>query len=210
MQWFNKPLAKRTFAHTWFLYPIAILLSVGIWVLAFEAFHIPTDYEKISLFFGADIHDLSFTERLQEKYDVEKVRAIDAFGEHPASPGYYTKLNIYLNNTDLLILPEKTLDEFDAENGIHLFFAEIDDKTMETYGVSDYEPYLSEEKTYGLKLKEAGKDCWLSPYMGFDEEQDYYLTLSVTSKNLGALSEEGNENNDNGLTMMSHLLGGIA
>ena len=46
--------------------------------------------------------------------------------------------------------------------------------------------------------------------MGFDEEQDYYLTLSVTSKNLGTLSEEGNENNDNALTMMNDLLGGIA
>ena len=42
MQLFNKESAKKTFAHTWYIYPLTIGLITLVWIWGFQTFHLPS------------------------------------------------------------------------------------------------------------------------------------------------------------------------
>ena len=205
MQLINKDAIKKTFAHTWYIYPISVILMTLVWMWGFQAYHQPTKLEKLTMFIAANVKRTSFANKIMnDNYPREKLREVNVFYSLPNAVGYRSKVNIYLNDSDFLILDETTISELAERSAT--FFAKMDDY-VKTYIPSSTVTYFSRETIdYGIKIKNKNEESWLSTYMTFDENQDYYLFLSITSKNLGKLYNEKNEKNDNALTYMNHLL----
>ncbi len=207
MQLFNKVAAKKSLVHTWYIYPILVAISTILWVWGFGAFHQPSAHQKLTLFFATDIKNESFLKDIQtEHYEREKLREVSAYYSLPsAGSTYYTMLNVYLSNSDILILDENTLDELKV--ALDKAFVPIDEKTKTNYLFYTNTYYHSDDdKDYGVLIKKKGEPSYFSTYMTFDEERDYYLTLSLSSKNLGQLLDENNKNFDNALTFMHYLV----
>lgn len=204
MQLFNKKAIKKTLYHTWYIYPITMCLSTLLLMWGFQAYHQPSAHQKLTLFFATDIKDESFVGKILEKYNREKLREISPYYSLPSSSGYYTKLKLYMTEGDVLVLDEKTLDEF---KGYHSsLFTEFDNETKEKYVPAGSTYYTYEEKDYAVLLKKKGENHYLQSYMDFDEEKDYYITFSPASVNTGKMYNEDNAYYDNALTFMNYLL----
>ena len=207
MQVFNKTSIKNTFAHTWYLYPVAIALVSVIWIWSFNVYHQPTTHQKLNLFFSTEIHNESFLNDIKnDHYEREKLREVTPSYALPTSVGYYSKLQVALSNSDLLILDETTLAGF--EHQYETSFVKINDYIKNNYLNNDYTFYKFNEEDYAVLIKEKETTHYLSSYMTFDESQNYYLVLSSSSKNLGPVLDEGNAYYDNALTYTTYLLTG--
>ena len=210
MQLFNKTAAKNIFAHTWYIYPLLIGIITLIWLWGFQAFHLPTAHESLTLFFATNIKDESFASDIQKTYySREKLRKVDAYSALPTSAGYYSKLQLYLSKADFLVLDERTIDEF--KNYQDRLFIELDDELLQKYSLINYQYYtfVDEESVshrYGIKIKDKTETTYLDQFMTFDGDYDYYVCLSTSSKNLGYLGGKGSEKYDNAITYMQHLL----
>ena len=204
MQLINKDAVKKTLFHTWYFYPLAIALSTLLWMWGFQAFHQPTKHQKLVMFVSANVKSDNFAKKIMnEHYERENLREVDVIGNLPSTVGYASKLNIYLNDSDYLILDEGTIEQVNARVGD--FFVEM------TSYVKEYVPatasyYSKDTKDYGVKIKTKNESNYLSTYLTFDESKDYYFFLSKTSKNLGKTLDEKNEKHDNALTYMNYLL----
>lgn len=202
MQRFNIEATKKTFMHTWYVYPLVLGLITIIWIWSFMAFHQASAYQSLTLFFASEIKDESFAKDIMnEHYERENLRVVRPFYSLPSAIGYYSKLQIYLSDSDLLILDQKTIDDFKGYQD--RFFVPLTNEIKEKYHYSNF--YTYEENDYGVLLKKKGENCWLNQYMDFDEQMDYYICFSTSSVNVGSLIEN-NDTNDNALTYASYLL----
>ena len=147
----------------------------------------------------------SFLKDILKSYDREELREITPSYALPTAAGFTTKLQLAINTADLLILDEKTMFEFNdhQEN----FFVEMDSYIKETYLSSEDTYYDYQDKSYGVLLKNKESEHYLQNYMEFDETKNYYIALSVASKNLGKVLDENNAHYDNALTIMKYLIG---
>ena len=164
------------------------------------------------MFFSTNINNNYFTkEIMNEYYPKEQLRQIDAYYSLPDLPTYVSKLNLYIRNSDILVLDKKTID--DLKGYQERFFVNFDDELkLKYFNDPEFEYYTyidSEQKVYnyGIKIKSKGKtETYLDKYMTFDEGYEYYLCLGASSVNLGYLGGEYNEYYDNALTYAKHLL----
>lgn len=207
MQILNKNAIKNTFAHTWYLYPISIGLIVGIWVWSFHAYHLPSAHQKIDVFFSSEVRNGDFLKSIMNKhYEKEKLRDVTYSYSLPTGATYYQKLQIAISNSDMMVLDKNTLEGF--ANQYQGTLVEITNDVKTKYLTSEHTYYQFNSKDYGILIKEKSVVNYLSNYMTFDEEQDYYLVLNQASKNLGSIYDEGNAYYDNALTYMNYLLEG--
>ena len=204
MQLINKASVKKTFAHTWYIYPLVGAIITILWLWGYQAYHQPTTHQMLSIFFATEIHDESFLKDILKKYDREDLREIDPSYCLPSGNGYATKLQLAVNNADILILDDKTMFDFNGHQDS--FFYQITPEVKEKYLTSENTYYTYEEKDYGVLLKNKEAEHFLSKYMTFDESKDYYIALSITSKNVGSLIDENNAHYDNALTIMKYLI----
>ena len=210
MQLFNKEASKKIFAHTWYIYPLLIGIITILWIWGFQVFHLPSSHQLLVMFFATDIKDNSFSKDIQKSYySREELRQVDTFYSLPTTSGYYTKLQLYLQKSDMLVLDQHTIDEFKGYQ--ERFFIEMDDEFINKYSLQGYEFYTyvdnqNVEHKYGIKIKDKSVDDYLDKYMTFDPSFDYYITLSTSSKNLGYLGGKSNTPYDNAITYMKHLL----
>ena len=210
MQLFNKESAKKTFAHTWYIYPLTIGLITLVWIWGFQTFHLPSAHQMLTIFFATRISNTSFAKDIQKTYYArEDLRQVDVFHSLPTASGYYTKLQLYLQKGDMLVLDKKSIDDFKGYQ--EKFFVEFSDEFIQKYELDNYEfyTYLDNENIehkYAVKLKNKTGNHYLDSCMTFDADYDYYITLSTSSKNLGYLGGKGNERYDNAITYMKHLL----
>ena len=205
MQKFNKSMAKKSFAHTWYIYPILVGISTVLWIWGFSAFHQPTKHQRLTMFFATEIKDSSFLTSIKnDHYEREKLREVDAFFALPDAVGYETKLQLYLTDSDILVLDEYTLDRYKLV--AHQIFVPFDQETKDNYLYTSNTYYSYDSKDYGVLIKKKGEESYFSQYMTFDETKDYYLTLSITSTNLGKMLNKNNEYYDNALTFMHYLV----
>ena len=205
MQLFNKSAIKKTFVHTWYIYPLLAGLVTVIWLWAFYAYHQPTKHQTLSLFFSAKVKSLKFVDQIQKKYSEENLREVSVSGLLPEAKGYYDKLEIAFNECDLLILDKVTISEY--EGHYDLVFYRITDEVIENYVEGEHEYYTftdSEENTYKYGIK-VDKER-LSNYMDFHELRDYYICVCKSSVNCGSLKNKSNAKYDNALTFMNYLL----
>ena len=207
MQYINRNSIKNTFAHTWYMYPVGVALVSMIWIWSFYAFHQPSSHQKINIFFATDVRDDSFLKEIQNKhYDKEKLREVSHSYSLPGNAIFVQKLQIALTNTDMMILDEETLSGFKNSYGEQL--VEISTYIKDNYLSNTHTYYDFDSKNYGIIIKEKNSTCYLSKYMTFDEEKDYYLVLNQASTNLGKVTSEDNSYYDNALTYMDYLLEG--
>ena len=204
MQSINKSSVSKIFSHTWYIYPLSIIIIALIWLWAFQAYHQPSSHQKLELFFASDINDETFIKSILNKYDKEKCREINPSYCLPTKAGYTSKLQIAVNNADLLILDETTLKGFDGHDDN--YFVEIKDDIKNEYIETTASYYSYEEHKYGVLLKESGVAHWLDKYMTFLEDSNYYICLSIASKNLGKITSVDNSYYDNALTIINYLL----
>ena len=212
MQLFNKASAKKTFAHTWYIYPLLGGIITVIWLWAFYAFHQPTKHEMLTLFFSTNVKSDKFVSQIMKHYAREDLREVSTSGRLPEASGYYAKLQTAFSDSDLLILDDTTIGEFVTVYD-RVFHSITDDIKTEYFpNVTEYYVYEygDEESqttvTLGALLKRKGEDHYLTKYMDFDELRDYYVLICRSSKNAGRMSGASNKNYDNALTFMNYLL----
>lgn len=204
MQKINKTSIGRIFAHTWYIYPITAIILTLLWLWGFQAFHQPSAHQILNIFFATEVKNESFLKDILKKYDKEDLREITPSYSLPTGVGYTSKLQIAINSGDLLILDDKTMFDF---NGHHQnYFIEISSYIKETYLSNDDIYYTYEDKSYGVLLKNKESEHYLQHYMDFDESKDYYIAISLASKNIGKALDENNAHYDNALTIMKYLI----
>lgn len=201
MQTINKSAVKKTFTHTWYLYPIAIIIVSLLWLWGFQAFHQPSAHQMLTIFFASNVRDSSFADKILDHYDREDLREIRVTYNLPSMMGFGDKLQVAINNADILVLDEVTLSSFNEHH--QNFFVDINQEVKTKYMSPSYSYYSYAEKDYGILINNKE---YLEQYMEFEEGRSYYLTLSVASKNLGNLYEPDNEHYDNALTAIKYLL----
>ena len=204
MQAVKKSSVKQTLVYTWYLYPLIGIFLALLWLWAFPTFHQPTAHQLLNVFFASEVYDSSFLKDLSKEYDRESLRQIDYSYSLRDAPGFTNKIQIAVNASDILILDELTLKDF--EKSIDTFFVEINDSIKTNYLRDSYSYYDKEGKDYAILFKEKETDHYLRKYMDFDESQNYYLVLSVASKNLGSVYDENNAHYDNALTFINYLM----
>ena len=198
-------MAKKSLVHTWYIYPILVAISSILWIWGFSAFHQPTKHQRLTLFFATEIKDSSFLQSIKnDHYDREKLREVEAFFSLPDVPGYETKLQLYLTDSDFLVLDDKTLEKYQLV--AHQIFVPFDEETKNNYLFPENTYFSYDSKDYGVLIKKKGEESYFSSYMTFDETRDYYLALSVSSTNLGKMLNKNNEYYDNALTFMHYLV----
>ena len=202
MQKINKSLLKNTFTYTWFIYPVAGVILTLIWLWSFPAFHQPSAHQKINAFFATDIKNEQVFDKILEKYDREDLREIDPSYALPGSATYAQKLQIALGNADVLVLTKTQFDNYKIDYS--LFFVEVTSYVQEKCQITENQVYDG----YGILLKNKGEAHYLEQYMTFAED-DYILTFSVASTNLGSAIHEENAPYDNALTFAHYLIEGV-
>ena len=204
MQKFNKEAAKRIFSHTWYLYPISVIIIVLLLIWGFEAYHQPSAHQTINIFIGCKVNSDKFIKPIQEKYEREKLREINLNYAAPNDSLYNTKLKIHLSRSDILILPKETVDVY--KEYYNDWFIEFDADTKAKYFPSTYQYYDHEGHDFGILFKDKESDSAYSQYMTFVEE-NYYLLITKASTNTGKIYNEKNEYYDNALTIVKYLTG---
>lgn len=219
MQLINKAVIKNKFAYTWYLYPVAIAVSFFSWFWGFGLFHQPKANEKLIFFVGAVVNDNSFTNQIKNKFNDDDLSLVEVNGCSPSQTIYASKLNVYLSNADIIILPESEVDKFAKENEDPLavmknYFTAIDEETKLSYLSASYSYYDVEDSekaityTYGVKVKDKNQESWLDTYFGFEDDVNYYALLTSGSINTGKLYDKENPY-DNALKALNYLAGGV-
>lgn len=219
MQRLNKIEAKRKFVYTWYLYPLVLCSSFLLWNWGFKAYHQPTAHEKIVMFVGADVKDVSFTKPIIEAHKDKGMRDMEVASCGLSRSVYAQKLNLYLSVADLLILPESTLTDLTSRDEgsaafmkdyFRPFTAEVKDYLSTSSSYYSFEDTKAGETIdYGVRIQEKNGTSFLSDYVSFLPEENYYMLISTTSANTGSLFDKGNEGYTNALTTMQYIvLGG--
>ena len=208
MQLFNKSAIKKTFVHTWYIYPLLAGIVTVIWLWAFYAYHQPSKHQLLTLFFSTNVKNTKFVDQIMKHYEREDLRQVSTSGLLPDAAGYYSKLQTAFSDSDLLILDEATIQEFEGHQ--ERIFYNITDEVKTDYlpGEHEYYTYTKDETTYtyGVLLKKKGEEHTLQQYMDFDELRDYYICVCLSSVNAGILRSQSNKAYDNALTFMNYLL----
>lgn len=220
MQKLNKSVFKAKLVYTWYFYPIAIGVASLIWIASFKAIHQPNFHEKVTMFIGAEVKDVSFTSKIQTKFKDQNLRELEVPYCASSSSVYGSKLNLFLSNSDLLILEQSTLDTFakDKEGGSAEFFKEYFVpfneyvKTNYLKSTSMYfslnDPKQAKDIDYGVLINAKNSSSYLSSYVNFLPDQNYYMLMSITSKNLGPILDENNKDFTNALDVMKYIVYG--
>ena len=206
MQIINKEASSRTFTHTWYLYPISVILIVFLWIWGFQAFHQPSAHQRINIFIGASVKNSTFTKVIQKNYEREKLREISINYALPSEALYRTKLELHQTQSDILVLPKITVNEY--KEYYSNYFIEYDAKTKENYFQTSYQYYGFEGHDIGILFKNKGEDNQYNKYMTFYDD-DYYLLITKASTNTGTIFNDKNGEFDNALTIVKYLLGDL-
>lgn len=217
MQLFSKKVIASKFAYTWYLYPAIIAVSFFTWFWGFGVFHQPKPNEKLIFFVGTAVNDNSFTNMIKNKFNEDELSLVEVNGCSPSQTIFASKLNVYLSNADIVVLPEYEIDKFAKENEQPMdvmknFFCELDDETKTTY-LSSSDVYYdvadsdSNNHSFAVMVKDKANESWLDTYFGFEDDVNYFALLTKSSVNTGTLYDVENQN-DNALVALGYLTGG--
>jgi len=181
----NKDTEKRfnrALRYDWPLYLVLpVVASLAISYL-FSVVHEPAAYEKLNVFVASNsLESAAFCQNLQNKFSPSGLKKASTVQSNPSDAVFPQKLSVVgYGGSDLFLLPESVLAKCKPEEAF-LPFSE----RFKTSHVTEAEPryYLSNDIAFALRVKKKGEDSWLGEYIGFLDE-DYYLALNTTSKNL--------------------------
>lgn len=174
---------KRSFVYDWPLFvvlPIVASLTISYLLMIV---HRPGDNEKLDIFVASSsLNGKGFCNEIQEKYSSKGLKEVTSTQSNPTDPVFAEKLSVVgYKSSDLFILPKSVLDGIDPTASLLPFTA-----TFISAYVAKPSPsyYVSDSVSWGLLIKSAGEENWLDHDIAFLNE-DYYLCLNVTSKNIG-------------------------
>lgn len=194
---------QKTFAYTWYLYLLAIVIPCICFPLAYSFMHRAQEFEKLSLFLSNTIEDSSKLEKnLLEKFKEKGVKKID-ITSYDASGNVYMysqKLSVVgLNRSDVLIIPNSKIGEINLLGSMIGFNEDIKNRCN-----SVSESYYSYEGIdYGLKIS---KTSYITNYVKLSESEDYYLFLGGNSWNVGEYSTKA-MTTTNAFELVKYLIG---
>lgn len=163
------------FAYNWIYYLLVVVISCISWIVAFDIYHLPKDYESIKLFYAGNIKDYSFQEIALKNNDLV---SFELLSSNPADNTFKTKYNVVgFHGSDVLIV------DIDVANSTACseVFVELNDN----YGL---EFFSQQGANYGLMLTASMKNN-LSSYFEF-EQKDYVITVSANSVNAGTITNK--------------------
>jgi len=204
----NKDTRKRfekAFRYGWPLYFLLPLLAGVTISYLFAVVHEPASYEKLNVFVASKSLDgVAFSNRLEEKLSPSGLKKASTTQGNPSDSLFSQKLSVVgYNGSDLFLLPQSVLSGLAAED-VFLPFSEDFVATHAKEANPVY--YQTEEGIYGIRVKAKGETSWLSSSVGFLDE-DYYLSLNATSKNLGNYGLYDNPTYDLALQAFDFLQG---
>ena len=164
---------KARLSYDWIYYVSVVILSIVIWMAAFSLYHMPKNYEKLTIFFAGNVIDYSFEDDAKAHLEDKGVLQVEIASCATDSFAFENKYNVVgLNNSDLVLVPISISNK----TACSLTFVEINDNYDCSY-------FTQENKNYGIVVK---KDL-LSKYFTFNDE-DYVVMINGGSVNAGDIT----------------------
>jgi len=199
----NKADFKKSLTYFWPLYllcPTVFAISISY---CFYVIHQPSDYEKLDVFVSSSsAKEASFCQMMEDTFSEEGLKQASMTQCNPSDAVFPQKLSVVgYNRSDLFLLPLSAFESMTPADILVPFSSEF----IASYVVEpspDY--YVSEGVDFAIKIKSAEESSWLSDYIDFVDE-DYYLCLNATSKNIGDVGIYDNPDYDLALRAFTFL-----
>jgi len=196
---------KKSLVYDWPLFivlPVVASLTISYLLMMV---HRPGDNEKLDIFVASSsLKGDGFCSEIQKKYSANGLKEVTATQSNPTDPVFAEKLSVVgYGSSDLFLLPKSVLDGIDPTASLLPFT----DSFISAYVVkSSPSFYVSSSVSWGLLIKSAGEENWLDDDVAFLDE-DYYLCLNVTSKNIGDMGLYENPEYNLALLAFTYLQG---
>lgn len=187
----------KTVLKKWYLYVIAIGLSIFGCSYYVNFINMPRNEQTISLFISSYTSDTSKVKKYLESKSPSYLREIDITNIQPDSSNLeYFFVNKGLNRADIFILHESLLTKELLENQ----FAMLDNDYL-----SNYFSYESEATNHGIVVhKKDGEDHKLITFKkDGKDDQNFYLFFRINSLHIGKLN---NSNYDTAINLTKAIL----
>jgi hypothetical protein len=196
---------KKSLTYFWSLYlicPIVFGLSISY---AFYVIHQPSAYEKLDIFIASSsLKETSFCQMMEDAFADKGLKQASTTQCNPSDAVFPQKLSVVgYNRSDLFLLPVSAFKSMTPADILVPFSS-----TFITTYVVETSPdfYVSDGVDFAVKIKSAEEKSWLSDYINFVDE-DYYLCLNATSKNIGDVGIYDNPEYDLALEAFTFLQG---
>jgi hypothetical protein len=193
----------KSFVYDWPLYIILPCIAGLTISYLLNQVHQPASYEKINIFVAcSSIKSKSFCDKIKNEYKDDGLKQVSTTASNPSDSVFSQKLSVVgYEGSDIFLLPYSVLSTIKASDIMLPFSASF----ISSYvTISNPAYFTSEEETYGLKVLNKGETIWESDYMSLIDD-DYYLCLNSTSKNIGDFGIYNNPEYDLALKVFTYL-----
>lgn len=123
-----------------------------------------------------------FADKIENEFKDKGLKEVTTTQSDPSSYYFSQKLSVVgYGGADLFLLPTSVLKGIDCESSLLPFSPDF----KEEHALGAAPQYYEQDGTsYGLLIKEKDGASWLTSYLTCLDE-DYFLCLNVTSKNIG-------------------------
>lgn len=196
---------KKNLVYDWPLYLLLPLIFSFTLSFLFSIAHQPSLYEKINIFVAStSLKSDGFCQNIQNRFKDKGLKEVTTAQCNPSDKVFSEKLQVVgYGGSDLFLLPRSALDAI-APSDIMLPFS----STFSSAYVIEKTPiyYVRDNVNFGIEIRPKGQASWLENYVGFLDE-DYFLCLNSTSKNIGTSGLYDNPEYDLALQSFMYLQG---
>ncbi len=174
----------------WYLYLVAISVSVVAFCLSITIKTSPSKLEKINFFLGTyDALVTNLDKELEEKSSKD-IKQINITFSFYGSSSFSYVFETTKQEMDFYILPSSFVGDIEA---MYLHFQTLDESYLNEYFESELSYLSFENSIKGIKVYDhILKDGYFKDYVTYSNqlsEDDYYLFYNYKSPNLGNLNE---------------------
>lgn len=199
----TKASFKRFFQYAWPAFIVFSFIAGATIIYINDVVHKPASYETLTLFLGVKKADTyGIASALKEDYQEQGLKEVVNVVSSPVDNAMYAqKLQVVgYASCDIFIVPESTLKLINKD-----MLLSFDETMKSTYLANTYDYYCVEDNCLGFKMNKASKETFLNLYTDPIEE-DYYVLLNSTSKNIGTYGKYDNPSYDLALKSLSFIL----
>jgi hypothetical protein len=207
MRLFNKRFQKAL-VYDWPLY-LVLPVIFGVCVsYTLKQVHQPAANQKLNLFVAStSLESTAFCEEIQGKFATDGLKEVTTAHGNPSDSLFSQKLSVVgFSGSDLFLLPLSVMDSI-TPSEVMVPFTTSFEKDYIVKATPTY--YVRDNVSYGVLVKSKGAESWLTSYIGFVDE-DYYLCLNATSKNIGVYGGYQVAEDTLGLKTFAYLQGDAA
>lgn len=178
----NKKKRQAAFSYSWPLYIVLPVISGLAISYLFYATHRPAYYETVDLFVASsEIKRDELVSRLKSKLQDKGLKEATITFSNPSDSVFAQKLSVVgYNGSDLFLLPKSVLEGMSCIDILLPFNTAFVSKY--TSSVTSY--FEQKDAKFGIYL-DKNDEFWKGSGISFVNE-DYYLCINGTSKNIGS------------------------